>query len=121
MKKIDWKSLLILLALVLGTSVGMQIYRDRSNAALGPQVAAFARPGDIQMLSSVSCVYCDRARAWFEKHQVAFTECFIERDEACAARFRASMSHGTPTLFVKGRRLVGFNAQSVLDALRREE
>jgi len=118
LKKIDWKSLSILLALVLGTSVGMQIYRDRINDGLGAQVAALARAGDIQMLSSVSCVYCDRARAWFEKHQVTFNECFIERDETCAARFRASMSHGTPTLFVKGRRLVGFNAQNVLDALR---
>jgi len=117
LKHIDWKSLGVLLAIVVGVSFGMEIYRERVSEGLGRQVAAHARPGDIEMLSSVSCTYCDRARAWFQRHQVAFSECFIERDETCAARFQASLSHGTPTLFVKGRRLVGFNAQNVLDAL----
>lgn len=117
-KRIDWTSLLILLAIVAGTGFGMQIYRDRADDDLGRQVAAYARPGDIHMLSSVSCVYCDRARAWFDRHRVPYSECFVERDELCADRFRAAMTQGTPTLFVKGRRLVGFSAQRVLDALR---
>jgi glutaredoxin len=117
LKNPDSKSLLTLLALVVGVGFAMQLYRDRLSDGLGRQAAAHARPGDIQMLSSVTCPYCDRARAWFEQHGVAFSECFIERDEACAARFHASLAYGTPTLFVKGRRLVGFSAQNVLDAL----
>lgn len=119
MKNFDSKSLLVLLALIVGVGVAMELYRDRASDSLGRQVAAHARPGDIEMLSSVTCPYCDRARAWFERHQVAFSECFIEKDEACAARFQASMSRGTPTLFVKGERLVGFDAQAVLTALTR--
>lgn len=117
MKRNEWKSLLVLVAIVAGTGFGMQAYRDRANDELGRQVAAYAKPGDILMLSSVSCVYCDRARAWFERHGVPFSECFIERDATCADRFRASMAQGTPTLFVKGRRVVGFSAQQVLEAL----
>jgi glutaredoxin len=117
LKHFDSKSLLFLLALVVGVGFAMERYRDWANDKVGRQVAAYARPGDIQMLSSVSCPYCDRARAWFTLHQVPFNECFIERDEACAARFQASLSRGTPTLFVKRKRLVGFAPQAVLDAL----
>jgi hypothetical protein len=51
-------------------------------------------------------------------HQVPFTECSIERDRACQADFQATLSPGTPVLLVRGRTLVGFSADRVLDALR---
>ena len=107
----------LLIVLVLVAMTGTQALRNASNARLGPQVAAQARPGDIQMIASVTCTYCAAARAWFNANHVPFTECLIERDPRCAAQYHALMAPGTPVMLVRGRRLVGFSAQAVADAL----
>ena len=111
------RSVLVLAALVLGALTAMQGLQAWSRARLGAQIAAAAKPGDIFMIASVSCVYCAAARAWFDANQVPFTECLIERDSRCAAHYNALLAPGTPVLVVKGRRLVGFSAQAVADAL----
>ena len=111
------RSVLVLAALVLGAFAAMQGLQAWSRARLGPQVAAAAKPGDIFMIASVTCVYCAAARAWFDANRVPFTECLIERDARCAAHYNALMAPGTPVLLVRGQRLLGFNAQAVADAL----
>jgi arsenate reductase-like glutaredoxin family protein len=84
---------------------------------LGEQVATRAAPGDIVMLSSVTCAYCKDAREWFGAHRVPFSECMIERDAACAAMYRTLLAPGTPVLVVRGRRQVGFDPARVAAAL----
>ena len=111
------RSVLVLVALVLAVFAAMQGLEAWSRARLGAQVAASAKPGDIFMIASVTCVYCAAARAWFEANHVPFTECLIERDERCAAHYNALMAPGTPVMVVRGKRLVGFSAQAVADAL----
>ena len=111
------RSLLALVALVIVAAGAMQVAAKWSRERLGAQVAASARPGDIQMISSVTCIYCAAARAWFDENHVPFSECLIERDAACADRYNALMAPGTPVLLVRGKRLVGFSAQAVADAL----
>ena len=106
-----------LVGLAAAAALAMQAAGVRSGDRLGPQVASAARPGDIRMIASVTCVYCAAARAWFGAHGVPFTECLIERDAACADQYRALLAPGTPVLLVRGRRLVGFSAQAVADAL----
>ncbi len=96
---------------------GMQLWRDHQQRALGERMAAAAGPGDIVMLSSDHCVYCEAARRWFVAHRVRFDECFIERDAACAESYRTQGAPGTPTLLVRGERQVGFDAQRVALAL----
>ena len=113
------RSLLTVIALVLGVGSAVQGLQAWSRDRLGSRVASSARPGDIHMVSSVICPYCADARAWFTDHGVAFTECFIERDEACASQYRALMAPGTPVMVVRGRRLVGFDAGAVAAALVR--
>ena len=105
---------LLLLAVWVGTQAVQAWSRDR----LGNDAAALAAPGDIQMISSLSCPYCAAARAWFTEYRVPYTECFIERDAACDRRFNALLSPGTPVLVVRGQRQVGFDAQRVVKALR---
>lgn len=78
-----------------------------------------AKRGDILMISSATCVFCEQARAWMTERKVPFTECFIETDAQCAATYRALFAPGTPTLLVRGQRQVGFSPQSVADALAR--
>ncbi len=109
-----WLVPLLLAAVVF---VAFQWWTGRTQRAIGDELAAVARPGDIVMLSSEQCVYCTIARRWFEKHRVSFSECFIERDTACADAYQAQGAPGTPTLLVRGERKVGFSAERVAGAL----
>lgn len=113
------RSALGLAAAVVVAGAALQGLHAWSGARAGERVAAQAKPGDIHMISSVTCSYCAQARAWFTDHRVPFTECLIERDSRCAAVYTALMAPGTPVLLVRGQRLVGFNAQAVADAVSR--
>ncbi|MDH3208952.1 MAG: glutaredoxin family protein [Burkholderiaceae bacterium] len=108
---------LSLLLLVLAVSAASQLWRGWRDDRLGAQVAANAKPGDIEMISSVTCVYCTKARAWFTAHQVSYSECMIEHDATCAKKFQALASRATPTLLVRGQVQIGFDAQRVAQAL----
>jgi glutaredoxin len=113
------RSIFVLVVMVLAVSATTQWWASHSQARLGEQMSALAKPGDIQMLSSTTCAFCTVARQWMQQHEVPFKECFIETDAACAARFEAVRAPGTPVLLVRGQPQTGFNAQRVLDALGR--
>lgn len=112
------RSLLLLAALVLGTTAASTWWAERQQGRVGRQVAAWAGPGDIRMLSSDSCGICAAARTWFDQQGVAYSECSIERDAACRAAFEASRSPGTPVLLVRRQTLVGFNPERLHAALQ---
>lgn len=112
------RSLIGLVALVASAALVNAGWGEWQARRLGAEVAESARAGDIEMLSSVACAYCNWARAWFSEHRVPFRECFIERDADCAARFHALQGVGTPLLMVRGERQVGFNPARVAEALR---
>lgn len=111
------RSALSLVALVLVVGAASEAWRAWSADRTGASVAALAGPGDIEMIASDTCVFCARARGWFKQHGVAFTECSIERDAACAARFNAYMAPGTPLMLVRGKPQVGFDPRRIADAL----
>jgi glutaredoxin len=108
-------TLLLVAALVWA---GLQGWRSAQAARLGPEVARAAGAGDIRMISSLTCRYCTQARAWFTEHGVAFSECFVEREEGCAQAYAALQAPGTPVLLVRDTRLVGFSPRRIADALR---
>jgi len=103
---------------VLTISAAGQWWAARHETALGAQVAALARPGDIRMLASETCSICSLARRWFSANQIAFTECLIERDAACRAAFEASAAAGTPVLLLRGQVEIGFNPTRLRDRLK---
>jgi glutaredoxin len=111
------RSLLSLVLLVLAVSAGVQWWHGANEARLGAALAQRAAPGDIRLISSEHCDYCEAAKHWMTQHEVRFTECMIERDPECAAQFGATQSPGTPVLLVRGQRQVGFDPQRVLEAL----
>jgi glutaredoxin len=107
-----------LVALVVAAGAAGSWWAAHRQGDVGTQMAGLARAGDIQMLSSTTCTICVATRAWFHRHEVPFEECFIETDSACAARFEATRSPGTPVLVVRGTPQIGFNAERVLGALK---
>ena len=114
LRRFPW---LVPLLIAAGVYFGMQAWRDRQDAGVGAVVATLAKPGDIVMLSSETCVYCKVASRFFTTHGIAFNECFIEIDNACAEAYRQQGSPGTPTLLVRGERQIGFDATRVAQAL----
>jgi glutaredoxin len=115
--RLEPRSLAVLLTLVLATSAATQWWGYASERRQGEQMAALAQPGDIRMLSSRTCVYCSAARRWMSEHRVRFDECFIERDPSCRALYDATLARGTPTLIVRGRLQVGFDAAGIIKVL----
>jgi len=75
------------------------------------------RPGDIRMLSSETCPWCLAARRWMTQKGIPFQECFIERDGVCLSDYQALGASGTPTLVVRGRRVIGFDRAAMAAAL----
>jgi glutaredoxin len=112
------RSFLVVVALGAVVAVSAQWLGDRAQAGVGEQVAQLARPGDIRMISSLTCPSCTTARMWFQQHGVPFEECLIERDAACLETFQALPVRATPTLFVRGQLHTGFDAERVLRALQ---
>jgi glutaredoxin len=109
-------SLALVVLVVGGANQAHTLWRQ---GQLGEQVAALAQPGQVRMLSSTTCAYCVKARQWMQKHQVAFSECFIDTDAQCAATFEAVQGRGTPVLLVGGHVQTGFTPTLVLEALQR--
>ncbi len=113
----DIRALLVLAVLGLAMNMAVTWWKDRQDQALGQQIAALAGAGDIRMLSSVTCVFCGRARQWMAQHGVPFSECFIERDTVCAATHQALLLRGTPVLLVRGQAQLGFDPERIGQAL----
>lgn len=113
------RSLLGLVAVVLAAGALTAWWQGDAARRDAQRLAALARPGDIRMLSSETCVYCAAARRWMTEHRVAFDECFIERDADCRTLYEAAGARGTPTLLVRGQVQLGFDAKRVAVALER--
>jgi glutaredoxin len=118
MSRPSTRSLFGLVALVLVVSGAAEWWRERQAQQVGRELAQSARPGDIVMISSTTCVFCTRARQFMTVQQVPFTECFIETDTTCAQRYQALGARGTPTMVVRGQPQLGFSAAAVRDQLR---
>jgi glutaredoxin len=116
--KASGRSIAALLLLVLGASAAQQWWAGAAERRLGERLAALAQPGDIRMLSSEVCPYCEAARRVMQAHGVRFDECFVERDRECQALYNATLARGTPTLIVRGQLQVGFRIERVIEALQ---
>ena len=113
-----WRQWLAPVLIVLAVYLGMQWWQGRHGDETGRQLAALARPGDIVMYSTDTCVYCHRAMDQLEAWGVPYTECDIDRDRECAQTYQAAGSPGTPLMNVRGQWQLGFSAQGVLNTLQ---
>jgi glutaredoxin len=113
--KLPPRSLLVVVALAAAASWA---WRGHVSAEDGALLAQRVRPGDIRMISSETCPYCLAARRWMTQQGLPFSECFIERDPQCAADYQALGGVGTPTLVVRGQRVIGFDRARLLEILQ---
>jgi glutaredoxin len=114
----DRRRRLITAALVVaGAWLAHGLWADSRQGRLGRDIAALAGPGAVHMIASDTCSPCVEARRWLRHHGVPFSECSIEREPACRARFDAFGAPGTPLLLVHGRPQLGLSPERLLAAL----
>jgi glutaredoxin len=109
---------LSLLAVVAVAWMASAAWRGQVSDQDGERLAQHVRPGDIRMISSETCPYCLAARRWMTRQGIPFQECFIERDAQCLADYQAQGGAGTPTLVVRGQRVIGFDRTRLLEILK---
>jgi len=109
------RSLIVVVAL---TAAASWAWRSHVAAQDGELLARRVKPGDIRMISSETCPYCLAARRWMTREGIPFQECFIERDQKCLADYQALGGVGTPTLVVRGQRVIGFDRARLLEILQ---
>lgn len=66
-------------------------------------------PGRVVMYTTPTCGYCKRARAFFSRHNIGFTDHDITADKSAMERFKALNGRGVPLIFVGDKRIAGFN------------
>jgi glutaredoxin len=130
--------LLVAIALMVGVTLALQaeIYRwtdsagkthfsdrkpaDQSAESLRLQVNTAvppderAAPADLQvkpvvMYATEWCGYCRKARAYFRKHNIPYTEHDIEKSESALKAFRMLGGRGVPLIVVGDQRMSGFS------------
>ena len=82
--------------------------RDRLNGTLSQDIIMYTAPG---------CGYCNKAREFFEKHNIAYTEYDITVGDN-RAQYQNYGPVGTPLIFIGGMRLDGYSEDAMKMALR---
>ena len=89
---------------------------SRSDAESSQNKAEPVRPAKIVMYATPNCKYCAKARAFFAKHGIAYTEYDITSDMNARARFKELKGTGVPLIFVGEKRIPGYR-ESLLKQL----
>ena len=73
----------------------------------------------ITLYTTPTCSFCHKAKDFFRKNHVRFTEHNIARDQRRADEMmRKSGQMGVPVIDINGKVIVGFNQPEVEKALR---
>lgn len=73
----------------------------------------------ITMYTTPSCTFCTKAKNFFRKNNIRFTEYDVARDQRRAEEMmRKSGQMGVPVIDINGKIIVGFNQPEVEKALR---
>ena len=82
-----------------------------------PLVFSKARPPEIIMYSTQNCPYCVITKAFFEKHNLPYTEHDIELSEKSLKMFYLLGGRGTPLVIINKEIIHGFDEKQMRKAL----
>jgi glutaredoxin len=94
------------------TSVGSNGAPAAKNA---PQAATKA---PVKMYATDWCPYCRKAREYFSRNGIAYTEFDIEKSPAAHAEYKAFGGRGVPVIFVGEQRMNGYGEQQLASMLK---
>ncbi|MEE2780328.1 MAG: glutaredoxin domain-containing protein [Myxococcota bacterium] len=127
-----WEQVVNLASPLPATSIPTRGFILTPMAVSGGKMAVSKSAGsgarEVVMFSTQGCPHCVRARKFFKKEKVPFSEYDVAKDPkaqgrmeklASAAGVPMSQLRGVPIIFVDGRPIVGFDKQQVQLELRR--
>ncbi len=82
-----------------------------------PLIFKHEQPAKIIMYSTQNCSYCVLTKAFFNKHNLSFTEYDIERSEKHRQMFYLLGGRGTPLVIINKEIIHGFNEELMRKAL----
>lgn len=72
----------------------------------------------VTMYTTSTCVYCKKAKAFFNEHHVAYSEKDVSNDQAAVDEMvQKSGQMGVPVIDVDGSVIVGFDEQALRQVL----
>lgn len=83
----------------------------KTNTYEGVAVSAEEAPKakQVELYATSWCGYCRKARQYFAREGIAYTEYDIEKDASANARHKALGGRGVPLILVDGRKMSGFS------------
>ncbi len=82
-----------------------------------PVVLSKANPPHIIMYGTSNCMYCHIAKAFFEKHNLPYTEYDIELSDKHMQTFYLLGGRGTPLLIINKTIIHGYDERMIREAL----
>lgn len=82
--------------------------RGKADSAAG---RVTKRPGSVIMYTTPRCGYCARARAFFNKYGISYTDYDITADRRAHERFKELHGNGVPLIFVGKTRIPGYQEE----------
>ncbi|MCG8537474.1 MAG: glutaredoxin family protein [Pseudomonadales bacterium] len=128
------KAFVLIVGILIGVfwsqiyTVSETIYNEVMNA--GNEVVAIAQapPKPVSkksgqakpviMYATAWCTYCKKAREYFARYKIEYTEYDIEKDEQAKRMYELMGGGGVPLLLVDGQKIRGFNLAKLNSALR---
>lgn len=75
----------------------------------------------VVMFSTSWCGYCQKAREFFARHDIAYAEYDIEKSKGAGRQFRKLRGRGVPLILVGTEQIRGWNPNAVKAALARRK
>jgi glutaredoxin len=97
---------IVALALLAGVAQAQQSHRP----TVGKPV--------VKMYATDWCPYCKRARDYFARNGIPYTELDIEKSESAKAEYKSIGGRGIPVILVGGERMNGFSEQRMAQMLK---
>jgi len=80
--------------------------------------AAAGAPPEIKMYATAWCTYCKRAREYFARKGLRYTELDIEQSAQARAEYDRLGARGVPVILVGAQRMTGFSEGSMDQMLK---
>lgn len=109
-----WTKWAVIALAVVGVSI---LFANLGNRSDRGAVAAAAQP-EVVMYATYWCGYCAAARAFFEKHGIAYSELDVEKDAQAAQLNRQLGGGGVPTILVDDQIVRGFDKRYLTELLK---
>ncbi len=84
-------------------------YSTVSYDSLTPQQKTSTSSSQVELYSTDWCKYCDKAKAYFNKNNIAYTEYNIEKNDEARRRYQKLGAKGVPVIIIGNRRMNGFS------------